>query len=287
MRLGVVGMLPDDFRRYTPAQMQSIAALGFAGFGCHLGGALAPEITPADCEQFVALCAAAELELVQFSLSYNECLFAPDPATRAAVTETIGRGIELARRLGASAFLIRPGSLNPAGPWTPHRDNQRPDSMARLVDTLRPIVARAEAEGVLLVIETHAISILDSPETCAEVVEAAGSDKLRLVMDPVNHFQSLRQVYCSADRLNQIFDIMGPIAPLAHIKDIAVRNSLVLHLDEEVPGEGELEIGVLLQRFQAQHPDGYGLIEHLPIDKVPLANANVRRIAAECGVPIV
>ena len=40
-------------------------------------------------------------------------------------------------------------------------------------------------------------------------------------------------------------------------------------------------------RFQALHPHGYGLIEHLPVDKVPLANANVRRIAAEHEVPIV
>ncbi|HJZ49199.1 MAG TPA: sugar phosphate isomerase/epimerase family protein [Roseiflexaceae bacterium] len=286
MRLGVVGMLPDDFRRYTPAQMQAIAALGFTGFGCHLDGEMAAEITGSDCRAFAALYDATGLELAQFSLSYNECLFAPEPGIRAAATEKIGRGIELARWLGAHGFLIRPGSLNPAGPWTPHRDNHLPQSLARLIATLRPLAARAEAEGVLLVMETHAISIVDSPEVCAEVVEAVGSDKLRIVMDAVNHFQSLRQVYRSADRLNQIFDVMGAIAPLAHIKDIAVRNSLVLHLDEEVPGEGELDIGLLLRRFQALHPDGYGLIEHLPIDKVPLANANVRRIAAKCGVPI-
>jgi sugar phosphate isomerase/epimerase len=287
MRLGVVGMLPDDFRSYTPADMRAIAELGFTGFGCHLDGGLVPEIVQADCEAFTALYAAAGLELVQFSLSYSECLFAPDPAVRVAITEKIGRGIELARQLGAQAFLIRPGSLNPAGPWTPHRDNHRPESLARLIDTLQPLATRAEATSVLIVIETHAISIMDSPETCAEVIEAVGSEKLRVVMDAVNHFQSLRQVYRSADRLNQIFDVMGKIAPLAHIKDIAVRNSLVLHLDEEVPGEGELEIGLLLRRFQALHPHGYGLIEHLPVDKVPLANANVRRIAAEHEVPIV
>ena len=45
MRLGVVDMLPSDFRSYTPAQMQAIAALGFTGFGCHLDGRLAPAIT--------------------------------------------------------------------------------------------------------------------------------------------------------------------------------------------------------------------------------------------------
>ena len=73
---------------------------------------------------------------------------------------------------------------------------------------------------------------------------------------------------------------------MAHIKDIRVENGLVLHLNEEVPGEGELEIGVALKHFDALYPDGYGLIEHLPLEKIPLANTNVRKIAAENGVNI-
>jgi sugar phosphate isomerase/epimerase len=287
MRLGVVGMLPNDFRTCTPDQMQAIAELGFTGFGCHLDGALAPEIRPADCAAFTALHTAAGLELAQFSLTYDDCLFAPSPAARAAATNKIARGIGLARQLRAQAFLIRPGSMNPAGPWTPARDNHRPESLERLIDTLRPIARQAEADDVLIVIETHATSIMDSPELCRDILAAIGSPKLQTVMDAVNHFQTLRQVYDSSERLNHIFDVMGPIAPVAHIKDIVVQNRHVLHLEEATPGEGELDIGLLLRRFQALYPDGYGLIEHLPIDKVPLANANVRRIAAECGVPIV
>jgi sugar phosphate isomerase/epimerase len=287
MRLGVVDMLPKDFRTCTPAQLSAITALGFTGFGYHLDGALAFEITAADCAAFKALYTAAGLELAQFSLTYTECLFAPEPAVRTAVTEKIGRGIALARQLAAQALLIRPGSLNPAGPWTPDRKNHRPESLERLIDTLRPIAAQAEAAGVLLVMETHATSIMDSPETCRDVVEAVGVPAMRLIMDVVNHFQTLRQVYGSGDRIDHIFKIMGDIAPVAHIKDIVVQHKHVLHLDEAVPGEGELDIGRLLRRFQALYPHGYGLIEHLPIDKVPLANANVRRIAEECGVPIV
>jgi sugar phosphate isomerase/epimerase len=287
MRLGVVGVLPNDIRTYTAAHMQAIAELGFSGFGCHLDGGLAPDITAADCAAFTALHSAAGLDLVQFSLTYNECLFAANPAERAAVTAKIERGIALARQLGAYALLIRTGSLNPAGPFTPHRDNHRPECMERLLDTLRPIARRAEAADVLLVMETHATTIMDSPETCRAVVEQVGSPKLRLTMDVVNHIQSLQQVYNSAVRIDQIFGVMGAIAPLAHIKDIAVQNRHVVHLDEEVPGDGELDIGHMLRCFHAIYPNGYGLIEHLPIDKVPRANANVRRIAAECGVPIV
>jgi sugar phosphate isomerase/epimerase len=287
MRLGVVDMLPKDFRTCTPADLSAITALGFTGFGCHLDGGLAFEITAADCAAFKALYTAAGLELAQFSLAYTECLFAPESAVRAALTEKIGRGIALARQLGAQALLIRPGSLNPAGPWTPARENHRPESLERLIDTLRPIAAQAEAAGVLLVMETHATSIMDSPEVCRAVIEAVGVPKLRLTMDVVNHFQTLRQVYGSGERIDHIFDTIGDIAPVAHIKDIIVQPKHVLHIDETVPGEGELDIGRLLRRFHALYPHGYGLIEHLSIDKVPLANMNVRRIAAECGVPIV
>jgi len=287
MRLGVVDMLPKDFRTCTPAQIQAITALGFTGFGCHLDGALAFEITAADYAAFKALYSAAGLELAQFSLTYAECLFSADLSVREHVTKKIARGIALADQLGAQALLIRPGSLNPAGPWTPARENHHPESLERLIDTLRPIAARAEEAGVLLVVETHATSIMDSPELCRMVVEAVGTPSLRLTMDVVNHFQTLRQVYDSGARIDHIFEIIGDIAPVAHIKDIIVQPKHVLHLDEAVPGEGVLDIGRLLRRFQALYPHGYGLIEHLPIDQVPLANANVRRIAAECGVPIV
>ena len=61
-------------------------------------------------------------------------------------------------------------------------------------------------------------------------------------------FRTLQQVYNSTDRLNHIFDVMGPIAPVAHVKDIKVENGLVLHINEEMPGEGELDLAQALRR---------------------------------------
>jgi sugar phosphate isomerase/epimerase len=286
MRLGVVGMLPGDFRIFTTEQMASIRALQFTGFGFHFFGDDVFEITNEVCNQFNAFIAAENLDLVQLGIAYNECLFDTKKGVRERVTAKINRGLEISRQIEALVCLIRPGSLNPAGPWTPHWDNYLPENIERLIETLKPITQKAELEGVTIVIETHAISILDTPETCREVVEAVGSKYLRLVMDAVNHFQSHRQVYNSPDRLNHIFDVMGPIAPVAHIKDIKAQNRLVVHIDEEIPGEGELDIGLMLRRFDALYPDGYGLIEHLPVSKIPLAAQNVRRIAAQNGVGI-
>ena len=286
MRLGIVGMLPGNFRTFTKEQMEAIRELEFTGFGFHFSSDDVFDVTTEDCEKYNQFMAGEGLDLVQFALTYSECLFDPDPAVRESIIKRINRGLEIGRQINAHSCLIRPGSLNPDGAWTSHRDNYLPESMDRLIETLTPIAQKADAEGVTIIVETHAVSIMDSPETCKAVVDTIGLDSLCIVMDFVNHFQTLQQVYNSTDRLNHIFDVMGPIAPVAHVKDIKVENGLVLHINEEMPDEGELDLAQALRRFDGLYPDGYGLIEHLPMEKIPLANANVRRIAAENGIDI-
>lgn len=285
MRLGVVGLC-GDFRTLTSDEIEKIKALEFTGLSFHFRSAEIPTVPLDACSRCVRMLEDANFDLVQFGITYEECLFHPDAAVREAAIASVQRGMATAASLNAHHYLFRPGSLNPDGAWTSHRDNHLPESMERLIETLKPIAAHAEQHELTLVMETHAVSIMGSPEICREVVERVGSDRLRIVMDFVNHFQTLLQVYNSEERLNHIFDVMGPVAPMAHIKDISVQNGLVLHLNEEVPGEGELELGVALKRFDELYPDGYGLIEHLPAEKIPLANENVRRIATENGVRI-
>ena len=285
MRLGVVGIV-SDFRKLNQQEIDAVKDLQFTGISYHFASANIPQVSATECDQFRFLLEKADLDLVQFGITYSECLFDPNPSVRQAAIEAVNCGMPVAKELGAFHYLFRPGSLNTDGAWTSHRDNYLPESMERLIETLKPIAEHAERVALTLVMETHAVSIMDSPETCREVVEKVGSDRLRIVMDFVNHFQTLRQVYDSEARLNHIFDVMGPVAPMAHIKDIRVENGLVLHLNEEVPGEGELALEVALKRFDALYPDGYGLIEHLPNEKIPLANTNVRKIADENGVNI-
>lgn len=285
MRLGVVGIC-SDFRTLNQEEIDVVKELDFTGVSYHFASSNIPDVSSDECENCRFLLEKAQLDLVQFGITYAQCLFDPNPSIRKDAIEAVNCGMSVARELGALHYLFRPGSLNPDGAWTSHKDNHLPESMDRLIETLKPIAENAEKTEITLVMETHAVSIMGSPEICKEIVDQVGSDRLRIVMDFVNHFQSLRQVYESEARLNHIFDVMGPVAPMAHIKDISVQNGLVLHLNEEVPGEGELEIGVALQRFNALYPDGYGLIEHLPIEKIPLANKNVRSIAAENRVSI-
>ena len=286
MRLGVVGMLPSDFRTIGPDHLKAIRALGLTGAAFHAPGDQLLEIKDEACRQVARVYADAGMDLPQFGIGFGECLFDPDAQIRAAVLGKIERGLEVARALQAHTCLIRTGSLSPTGSYSPSPENLTPQARERLVGTLRKIAAKAEAEGVTIAIETHLLTIMDSPETNSLVVQEVGSDRIRIVMDYVNHFQSLHQVYHSTQRLNHIFAAMGPICPVGHCKDIRLRDGLVLHIDEDVPGEGVLDVAHALRLWHQIRPDGYMLLEHLPNEKYPLASRNVHRLAAEAGIEI-
>ena len=306
MRLGIVGMLPPDFRMITAEHLKTVQALELSAACFHIGPDILFNVQSAECHKTKQLYADVGMPLVQMGIGYGECLFDPDAAVRDRVVRSIDRGIELARALEVSVALIRPGSLNPAGSYAPSRLNHAPECMDRLIATLRRVAAKAEQEGQTIVIETYNTTIMNSPETNAQVVAAVGSERIRIVMDYVNHFQSLAQVFDSTARINHIFDVMGPICPVAHCKDIRVGPDLALHLHEDLPGAGELDIVTAFRRWHALYPDGYMLIEHIPNEKLPhdltpderkawearpnpkyaQAAQNAHRIAKEAGVPV-
>jgi sugar phosphate isomerase/epimerase len=286
MRLGIVGMLPGDLRNFTQNHLETIREQGFNGAGFHLPGELVDTISAEDSARCRQLFADYDVDLTQFAITYSDCLFDPDPGIRSKAVRKVVAGATLAARIGARCYLIRPGSRNPAGPWTPHRDNHTPEALALLIRSLKEIASRTGTLDVVTVVETHVISILNTPAVCRRLVESVGSPNVRLVMDYVNHFESIDQVYSDTERLKHIFETIGPLAPVCHVKDISVGNRLVVHLDEAVPGHGELNLDLALGLFHAHYPDGYALIEHLSPDRIPLAAANVRNISKRAGIPI-
>ena len=286
MRLGVCGMLSGDFRTVTHQHLEAICALGFTGAAFHAAGDQLFDVQSSEYDHVRAVYADVGMDQPQFGIGFRDCLFDYDAHIRAYAVRKIKRGIEVARGLNAHTCLIRTGSLNPAGSYSPCRENFEPESRVRLIETLKQIAAKAEEEGVTIVIETHALTIMGSPEANQEIIAAVGSHRVGVVMDFVNHFQSLHQVYNSTERLNHIYDLMGSISPVAHCKDICVKPGLVLHIDEEVPGEGELDMATALMRWNDLCPDGYMLLEHLGKDLYPRAAANVRRICAAAGIEI-
>ena len=286
MRLGVVGILPGDPREVRREHLERVRALGVSAACFHAPGAVLFEVTSAELRACRQRYADAGLELAQLGVGYGECLFDPDAAVRAAIQEKIARGLEAGRELGVGVVLIRTGSLSPTGSYSPSPRNHEPGRLETLIGELRTVAAAAEAAELTVVVETHNLTILGTPEINRQVIDRVGSPRLRVVMDYVNHFQSWEQACASTARIDHIFDLMGPISAVAHFKDLAPVDGFVVHLDEAAPGEGCLDLATAVRRWQALWPDGYMLVEHLPDDRIPGAVANAQRIAAAAGVPI-
>ena len=79
---------------------------------------------------------------------------------------------------------------------------------------------------------------------------------------------------------------MGPISGVGHCKDMVVDSGLTLHLNERMPGQGQLDMVTALKRWHQQFPEGYMLLEHLANEQYPEAAANVHAILDEAGIPI-
>jgi sugar phosphate isomerase/epimerase len=286
MRLGVVGMMPRLMDEITAQHLAAIRDLNLTGVGIGLPGAEIEGISTDTAARTRQLLADEGMDLAQFNIGYGGCLFDPDPAVRNLQVKQIRHGIALSQRLGAHVTLIRTGSLNPTGSYHPARQNHAPECRDRLVDTLGIIAETAEAVGQTVVIETHVLTIMNSPEINVEILRAVGSERMKVVMDYVNHFQALHQVYDSTMRINHIYDVMGPSSAIGHCKDISVNNGFVTHFSEEIPGEGELDMATALRRWHELYPDGYMMLEHLPAEQYPLASRNTHRILAEAGIPV-
>jgi sugar phosphate isomerase/epimerase len=286
MRLGVCGMLPPNFRDIDTQHLEAIRALNLSGGAFHYDGAKLFDISDAECRTVRDTFTSCALDLPQFGIGYGECLFDPSESVRQRVIAKIERGIEVARLLDAQTCLIRTGSLNPQGAYAPAKENRTPQARELLVETLKTIAAKAESEGVDIVIETHLLTIMGSPEINREVLDAVDSARFSVVMDYVNHFQNLDQVYDSTARIEHIFSIMNAISVVGHCKDIKLSNGLVLHIDEEIPGDGELDLTTALRLWHEAHPDGYMLLEHLPEEQYPRAAENAHRIIKEAHIPL-
>ncbi len=286
MRLGVVGMMPKRLDEITPRHLAAIRKLNLTGVGMGLPGTEMGSVTDATIENTRQLFADAEMDLAQLIVGYSGCLFDPDAGVRSKLAGQINDGIRLSHSLGAHVTLIRTGSLNPTGSYHPTSENHAPECHERLIDTLRMVGETADAIRQTVVIETHVLTIMNSPEVNRQILRAVGSEHMMLVMDYTNHFQALHQVYNSTERIHYIYDMMGPKCAIGHCKDISVGNNFVTHFNEEIPGEGELDMTTALRRWHELRPDGYMMLEHLPEEQYPLASQNTHRILVEAGIPV-
>jgi sugar phosphate isomerase/epimerase len=282
MKLGVAGLLPA-WEQIDLQAARKVRDAGFRGATIFIQRPL--EADPAAIGRLKAVLDEAGLEAAQANGSY-EVLMHADDGLRAQGVAGLQALIRIGRLIDAKSVYVRPGSHNPQGAWYPHQDNYSPQTFDRLVSSLRQAAATALAEGMTLAIEGHVLSMLDTPRHMRDVIDAVGSPALKFNTDPVNFIGTVRDVYDPSRVLDELVSVLGDVTVAAHLKDLKLRDALVLHIDEVVIGEGWMDYDRLLRQLDQMDPDMYGLIEHLPDESVPLARAGLMRAADKAGITL-
>ena len=153
-----------------------------------------------------------------------------DPLVRAVVTKRLMQGLDACAAVGATQMVIH----SPYTTWDHYNLDNQPGARDRLIDrvhqTLDTVVARAESQGVELVVE----NIEDmNPHDRVELVHSFDSQAVRVSID-TGHAQ-LAHCHFGAPPVDYYVDAAGEMLAHIHIQDVdgyADRHWL--------PGEGNI-----------------------------------------------
>ena len=199
--------------------------------------------------------------------AYGGGLVSPDESIRTEAIEFVKKMCAITSKIGAPNTYLRPGSVNPNGPWLPHNENHTIEVFDRLVDSTRRIASSAEGEGVMLSLEGGYVSPIYSAKIAKDFIDAVNSKNLGFNQDPVNFIHSLEQAYNTKEFLEDFFSLLGDKTLGAHLKDFMVVDTLLLRFEEEYIGKGMMDQAYFLKRMNEVCPDGHVLVEHIPRDK--------------------
>jgi sugar phosphate isomerase/epimerase len=264
------------------------ADLGVSVLGTHLGPV--PEDVVPHAADVRARMAGWGISIVQ-ATGYNPVLVGDDPARRADDLDRLTRSFEVARLLGSPMVLTGCGSYHPTHHYGPHPRNHSAAAREQMVAYLRQAAPRAEDQGVILALECHMITALDTPMHIREVIDAVGSPALKANFDPVNLLSHVDAVFNSGAEMAAMLAELGPRYHwTAHAKDVLIEPRLALHLEETVCGDGLLDWTAYLrcaEQLGTREQPAAVLVEHMPAFLAPRGLGFVLSQAAAAGISIV
>ena len=284
MKIGLLGLVWSDWKDVDYNRIRFAAELGFHGVGAHLT-VPANTITDELAAHVKSVYDAQNMPLLQLWGPYP-CIISPDENIRKAGVEGARDLVKLAARMGVPESGVRPTSLNPRGDWWPHPDNYKSETEERLVKSLVEILQTAEDLNIDVVLETHVTTTLNTAETIKRVIECTGSKRLKINLDPCNFVGDL-QIACNpTPMIHHIFDVLEGYIATVHVKDYYTEDRFTVHIAETVIGTGMMDFETILQRFYKVQPNGYAVIEHLPINLIALAKTNLTAKIKALGIPL-
>lgn len=269
MRLGIFA---KTFPGSDPVPiLEAVATAGFEtaqyNFACS-GLPSMPDAVPPEIGAAVARASASSgVPLCAVSGTYN--MAHPDPAVRAdglRRLEVIAAGCA---SIGTDLVTLCTGTRDPHDQWRHHPDNGSQEAWRDMRSEMEKAVAITDRHHIKLGIEPELANIVDSPAKARRLLEEIGSDRLAIVLDPANLFETADQ---STQRriVAEAIDLLASRMVMAHAKDRNPDGSFA------TAGKGVLDYGHYLTSLRASGFDGDLVAHGLSADEAPAVAAFLR-----------
>ena len=185
-----------------------------------------------------------------------------DREIRQAALEYCKKSLYLADRIKACCCVNIAGSRG--NQWDcPDSKNFISDTFDMIVEVVREIIDAVKPRRSFFTLETMPWIYPDSPDSYLRLIQAIDRKEFAVHLDPVNLVSSPRLYFNNKTLLKECFEKLGPYIKSCHAKDILLRDTLTVHLDEVRPGLGGLDYRTYLKELANLDGDIPLMIEHL------------------------
>ena len=233
---------------------------------------------------YVKAAQAADLWIAEVGV-WNNPLSPYDEERRHAI-QVCQEKLALADRIGAVCCVNISGSRGLR--WDgPHANNLTEGTYDLIIESVREIIDAVKPQRTCYALETMPWMYPDSVESYGYLLAAIDRPAFGVHFDPVNLVCSPQRYYSNARLIHEFIANLGPNIKSVHAKDIRLEENLTTHLDEVIPGKGELNYPILLKELDALGRDIPVMLEHLnTAEQYQQAVGYIRRVAIAVKVRI-
>ncbi|MGD9497522.1 MAG: sugar phosphate isomerase/epimerase family protein [Armatimonadota bacterium] len=259
----------------------AVRAEGYSAAFCPIGD----DADDATVQAYARAARRADILIAEVGAWGNNPI-SPDERVRRAGIEGCCSRLALADRIGAACCVNVSGSRG--DDWaSPHPDNLTEDTFDLIVASVREIIDTVQPKRTYYTLEPMPWAYPDSPRSYARLIKAIDRERFGAHLDPVNMVSSPHLHYRTTALVNECFRLLGPHIRSCHAKDIVLRGTLTVHLDEVRPGLGNLDYRAYLRGLGQLSDDIPLMIEHLTDpEQFRAAAAYIRNMAQVEGVTV-
>jgi len=241
-----------------------------------------PGAPVATIDAFLSAAAAADIVISEVGAWSNP--IDPDSRKARVAIAYCQERLRWADLIGAKCCVNIAGSRC-ATKWdAPHPDNFSDETFDLIVGSVREIVDAVRPQRTFYTLETMPWIFPSGPDEYLRLIEVIDRPGVAVHLDPVNMINSPDRLFKNAALMKECFAKLGPLIKSCHAKDIALKETLTVHLDECRPGSGSLDYRTFLTELAKLDPDTPLCLEHLTGDDYPLAARYIRDVSASLGV---